>query len=88
MKKRRWIAISVTTFEAMRKCMDEHCSAICIEEPLYHEIKYNLSKIEGISDYKATYYHAQKIIILKKIYGQHPFDDEHFELFHYLLHNI
>ena len=86
MEKRRWLAISVTTDEALRGCIQENCAAICIEEPLYSEIKDCIQQFEGISDYEITVYDTQSLAILKKVHGIGAFDDVHFQIYYYLLH--
>ena len=88
MKKRRWVVTSVTMYEALLGCIYEGCPAICIEEPLYHGIQNCLYNIDGIKDYEIMRYDQEELIILKKVQGADPFDDEHFQVYHYLLHGL
>ena len=78
--------MSVTTYEALRACIEEACLVICIEEPLYYEIRDSISKFAEIQDYDITYYDALAFIMLKKTRGVRRFDDEHFSIYYYALH--
>lgn len=51
MKKKRYLAVSVTTLEALEKSLADALPIICIEEPLYSSIKSNLAYSARIEDY-------------------------------------
>jgi hypothetical protein len=83
MEKQRFLAISVTTDEALRLCLKEQCTAICVENPLYPEIKERWDEFTEISDYQIIEYKFFECIILKKVRGDYSFDEAQYELHYY-----
>ena len=83
MKKRRWIALSVTTEEAFRLSLAEFCPLIAVEAPLYPAIKGHWLDFDGIADYEFTEYEGLNCVMLKKVRGTGSFDDENYEIYYY-----
>ena len=83
MYKKRWVAISVATEEALRLCLADGNLVIAVEEPLYPEIKKPWSDYEGISDYELTEYETIPCIIMKRVRGERTFDDSQFEIYYF-----
>ena len=81
MEKRRWIALSVTTVEALRLSLEEKCPVISVESPLYPHIKASWSEYAGISEYEAVEYDTLQCVMLIKVRGANTFDDSQFEFF-------
>ena len=82
-KKRRWMVIAAVTMEALLGCIQENCPAICVEDPLYTEIRDKIYEVDGMENYQITFYEQEQFAILKKVQGEFAFDDEHFEVFYY-----
>ena len=79
MSKRKWMAITITTMEALNASIAEECRLFCVDEPLYQEIRYTMQNIPGARDYEITYYDESGFAMFKRIRGNRCFDDEHFE---------
>ena len=88
MKKRRWIALSVTTEEALRLSLEEKCPVICVESPLYPHIKVSWSEFAEISEYETVEYDTLQCIMLIKVRGANIFDDSQFEIFYYPFYRL
>lgn len=88
MEKRRWIALSVATEEALRLSLEEQCPVICVESPLYPHIKVSWSEFAGISEYEAVEYDTLQCIMLIKVRGVHTFDDSKYEIFYYPFYRL
>ena len=76
MKKRKILALSVTTLEALKASIREQCPAICIEDPLYPGIKEYMDRIPGIFAYRIVEYERISCIILIR-------SNTHFEIDHF-----
>jgi len=83
--KRGWMAISVTTVEALKACLNEECPVISIEQPLYDSFRSQLTTLPAVLDYEITWYDTLEIAIAKKIRGTNRFDDAQFYIYHYFL---
>ena len=79
MEKRKWMAITVTTIEALHISIAEECRLFCVDEPLYEEIRHTMQDIQGASDYEITCYDDLGFAMFKRVQGDRCFDDEHFE---------
>lgn len=79
MKKRKWMAITVTTMTALQISIAEECRLFCVDEPLYQEIRHTMQNIPGADEYEITYYDELGFAMFKRIHGDRCFDDEHFE---------
>ena len=88
MVKKRWIAISCTTLEALTNCIADQCSVICVEEPLYSQFKDLLEAMDGIAEYRITDYDSMQFSMLIKVQGTHTFDRNQYEVYYYPLHGI
>ena len=88
MEKRRWLALSVTTEEGLRQSLKDQCPVICVESPLYPQIKEHWFDFAGISEYDASEYETLQCVMLKKIRGAKVFDDSQFEIFYYPFHRL
>ena len=88
MNKKRWVAISVATEEALRLCLADGNLVIAVEEPLYPEIKKHWSDYEGISDYELTEYETIRCIIMKRVRGERTFDDSRFEIYYFPFYRL
>ena len=67
MKKKRYLAVSVTTLEALESCLENALPIICIEEPLYPSIRNDLTQLALIEDYQIQEYAHHHYIMLKKL---------------------
>lgn len=88
MYKKRWVAISVATEEALRLCLADGNLVIAVEEPLYPEIKKHWSDYEGISDYELTEYETIPCIIMKRVRGERTFDDSRFVIYYFPFYRL
>ena len=79
MEKQKWMAITVTTIEALYATIEEKCRLFCVDEPLYEELRHTMQDIPGASDYEITCYDDLGFAMFKRVHGDICFDDEHFE---------
>ena len=79
MSERKWMAITITTMEALNAAITEECRLFCVDEPLYQDIRYTMQSIPGAGAYEITYYDELRFAMFKRIHGDRCFDDEHFE---------
>ena len=82
MEKRKWIAITVTTMEALHASFLDECRLFCVDEPLYQEIRHIMQNIPGANDYEITCYDKLGFAMFKRVHGERKFDDDHFEPFY------
>ena len=47
MEKQKWMAITVTTIEALYATIEEKCRLFCVDEPLYEELRHTMQDIRG-----------------------------------------
>ena len=79
MDKKKWMAITVTTVEAVHISIAEQCRLFCIDGPLYEELRDRLHTLPGADDYAITRYDDLGFAMFKRIRGERCFDNEHFE---------
>ena len=79
MSKRKWMAITITTMEALEITIAEACRLFCVDDPLYWAIRDTMHTVPGAEDYEITYYDDLGFAMFKRIHGERSFDDEHFE---------
>lgn len=82
MEKQKWMAITVTTMEALNASIAEECRLFCVDEPLYQEVRYSMQSLPGANDYEITYCDELGFAMFKRIHGARKFDDKHFEPFY------
>lgn len=79
MNKRKWMAVSVTTMEALNASIAEKCRLFCVDGPLYWMIRNSIHTIHGVGNYEITHYDDLGIALFKRIHDDQRFDDAHFE---------
>lgn len=85
--KKRWMAVSVTTAEALEVCVNRETRVFCIEKPLYNELKGQAFYNNCYEDYEIIEYPDEEIIMMKRVRGNRKFDDENFEIYYIPLEN-
>ena len=75
-EKKRYIAVSVTTFEALDACMEDQVKLFCIENPVYSVIKEQGWDMSRFAEYDIEDYGDKEIMLLKKVRGTSVFNDE------------
>ncbi len=85
MKKKRYLAVSVTTLEALKNVLAETLPVICIEEPLYPSVKKILAQLPLIEDYQIKEYADKRFIMLTKLRGMNCIDPDQCEIFYFPL---
>jgi len=85
--KERWMAVSITTVEALKACVNRETMVFCIENPLYNELKGRACCNNCFKDYEINEYPEEEIIMMKRVRGSQKFDDEHFEIYYVPLEN-
>ena len=79
MAKQKWMAITITTVEALHIALAKACRLFCVDDPLYWEIRDTMHTVSGAEDYEITYYDDLGFAMFKRIQGEQRFDDELFE---------
>ena len=80
--KKKRIAVSVTTQEALRLCVEDQLMLFCIEEPLYSQLLGHLNEIPGVSDYDIQEYAEKRFLLLQRNRGRNRFDADQYELYY------
>ena len=83
--KGKWMAVSVTTMEALDQCFAQRTKVFCIENPLYTIVKDKLVLKDVPSEYEVQMYEDRQIAVMKRIHGDQIFDDSHYEVCHFLM---
>lgn len=83
--KEKWMAISVTTEEALKCCIEQKAAVFCIEYPLYEKMKNIIFCMKELSDYELVEYQEKELFLFKRIHGENRFDEEKFVIYPYLL---
>lgn len=81
-EKRRYIALSVTTMEALEICFAEQALLFCIEDPLYSLVYRDIRGRREIDDYTILEDREKGIMLFKKVRGSRVFEDENYEPFY------
>ena len=81
-KKKRMLAVAVTTREAMDDCVIEEIPVFCIENPLYSTLCGELGTMESLKDYDITDYKNKQVAVLRKRRGKRIFREDEYELFY------
>lgn len=81
-KKKRMLAVAVTTREAMDDCVIEEIPVFCIENPLYSTLCGELGTMESLKDYDITDYKNKQVAVLRKRRGKRIFREDAYELFY------
>ena len=79
MEKRKWMAITVTTTEALTASIEEKCRLFCVDDPLYREIRDTMHTVPGADHYEITCYDDLGLAMFKRVRGDRCFDDAHFQ---------
>ena len=82
MEKRKYLAVSVTTQEAMELCFAEQTLLFCIENPLYSLVRDDVRRRKESTDYNIYEDMEKGIMLLKKVRGASKFDDVHYVPFY------
>ena len=77
-EKRRYIAVAVTTEEALEICIKERVLLFCVENPIYSMLRQSIMKNEKLSDYEFDDHEDKEILLVKKVRGEPRFDDAHY----------
>lgn len=85
MKKNRYLAVSVTTREALEISLANALPIICIEEPLYPSIKNDLAQLASIEEYQIEEYVNKCFIMLTKLRGLNCIDPDKIEIHYFPL---
>ncbi len=81
-EKKKMIALSVTTQEALDLCVSEKALLFCIENPLYSALCSQSSNLQIFQDYDSIDYPEKQVMMLKKVRGNPVFDDLLYEPFY------
>ena len=81
-KKKRYIALSVTTVEALEICFAEQALLFCVENPLYSLVCNDIREWQEAGDYDILEDRKKGILLFKKVRGSQVFDSENFEPFY------
>ena len=74
--------LDFTTQEALNACLTENASVFCIENPLYSQIKNELSGNEIFRDYQIDIVPEKQIILMRKRIEPNQFDFDRYEIFY------
>ena len=78
--KEQWIVAAVTTREAMEVCVSGEAPVFCVENPLFSEIIDKLDTMECLADYDKEIHEEKQIALLRKVRGEHAFEDGRYEM--------
>ena len=81
-QKRRKLAVSVNTLEALILCCEQEVSLFCIENPLYSALSPNWHTIHQLHAYKIEDFQEKQIALCKRVQGNNIFDPDRFEVFY------
>ena len=77
--KERYIALAVTTIEALDACFDEQALLFCVENPVYSAVRDRIRNRKEAIDYVIVEDKEKQIMLFKKVAGEKQFDDERYE---------
>lgn len=83
--KEKWMAASVTTEEALQRCIDQKTRVFCIEKPLYDRIKEYPIQLQDYPDYEIMEYPEKSFFMVKLVRGHCKFDEERYEIYYFPL---
>ena len=81
-KKSRYIALSITTVEALEICFTEQALLFCVENPLYSRVCRDIRERKEAADYDILEDKEKEIMLFKKVRGSRIFDSENYEPFY------
>ena len=80
--KEQYIALAVTTMEAMEVCFAEQSLLFCIENPLYSAVRHEVRKRTEAIEYDIVEDEEKQIMLFKKVAGDKRFNIEQYEPFY------
>lgn len=76
--KKRYLAVAVTTEEALEACFSELSLLFCIENPLYNRVRYSIRNRKDAEDYDIAEWEEKEVMMLKRNRGSVRFDDTYY----------
>ena len=81
-EKSRYIALAVTTAEALEICFTEQALLFCVGNPLYSLVCHDIRERKEADDYEILENQEKGIMLFKKVRGTRIFNSEKYEPFY------